>query len=517
MTRCSRAPLCSSRRARPRRPRGRTVRVAGRWPARRATPRCSGRWMPGTSGPSAARRASGASRSPTRPAASSGASPRTSRSSPPRPSSSSRPALPGAPLGGDARLATRVVGTGMVEPTTGQWIGTWALEMNGDLSLERATRQGPAAGRPRAAARRPRDPAPAGSPRGPERRRPRRRHLPVRLGLAPSGPALRPADRRHHAARKRRGLHGAARRQGRRPPGHRRRVSARRRPADHQSRQDRRGPPLVAAPLLDRQRRLGALGQHRAVVAHPAPQLGGQQPRGGAPRRLGGRAPRRRHPVGPVVRPLLRHGARQHGGAGPGGIAHARLARVRGQHPEPQHRRRAAAPLGGRRHQRRREADGPHPRGHRRDHRRAPRGRQRALQRRPDRAGGVHLLPEPVPDDAGGEELPSPAPGQRPGHARPARRHAGARRGPRQDRHARQREHAGGLPGPAGGRAGGDADVQRRVVPHGAPGTVAALPDPGRRRGADPGRRIARCRAGPARRRGRSAAPDAARARARKN
>ncbi|HQR16820.1 MAG TPA: D-alanyl-D-alanine carboxypeptidase/D-alanyl-D-alanine-endopeptidase [Gemmatimonadales bacterium] len=46
-------------------------------------------------------------------------------------------------LGGNARLATRVVGTGMVEPTTGQWMGTWALEMNGDLSLERATRQGP--------------------------------------------------------------------------------------------------------------------------------------------------------------------------------------------------------------------------------------------------------------------------------------------------------------------------------------------------------------------------------------
>jgi len=46
-------------------------------------------------------------------------------------------------LGGDARVATRVVGTGVVEPTTGQWMGTWALELNGDLSLERATRQGP--------------------------------------------------------------------------------------------------------------------------------------------------------------------------------------------------------------------------------------------------------------------------------------------------------------------------------------------------------------------------------------
>ena len=46
-------------------------------------------------------------------------------------------------VGGDARLATRVVGTGAVEPTTGLWVGTWALEMNGDLSLERTTRQGP--------------------------------------------------------------------------------------------------------------------------------------------------------------------------------------------------------------------------------------------------------------------------------------------------------------------------------------------------------------------------------------
>ncbi len=46
-------------------------------------------------------------------------------------------------LGGNARVATRVVGTGSVDPFTGQWMGTWALELNGDLSLERATRQGP--------------------------------------------------------------------------------------------------------------------------------------------------------------------------------------------------------------------------------------------------------------------------------------------------------------------------------------------------------------------------------------
>jgi len=46
-------------------------------------------------------------------------------------------------LGGNARVATRVVGNGMVDPFTGQWMGTWALELNGDLSLERASRQGP--------------------------------------------------------------------------------------------------------------------------------------------------------------------------------------------------------------------------------------------------------------------------------------------------------------------------------------------------------------------------------------
>lgn len=46
-------------------------------------------------------------------------------------------------LGGNAKVATRVIGTGMVDPFTGQWVGTWALELNGDLSLERATRQGP--------------------------------------------------------------------------------------------------------------------------------------------------------------------------------------------------------------------------------------------------------------------------------------------------------------------------------------------------------------------------------------
>ena len=39
-------------------------------------------------------------------------------------------------LGSDARNSTRVVGDGRVDPATGIWQGTWALELNGDPSLE---------------------------------------------------------------------------------------------------------------------------------------------------------------------------------------------------------------------------------------------------------------------------------------------------------------------------------------------------------------------------------------------
>jgi D-alanyl-D-alanine carboxypeptidase/D-alanyl-D-alanine-endopeptidase (penicillin-binding protein 4) len=46
-------------------------------------------------------------------------------------------------LGGTARRATRVVGTGIVDPTSGEWLGNWALELNGDPSLERAEGSGP--------------------------------------------------------------------------------------------------------------------------------------------------------------------------------------------------------------------------------------------------------------------------------------------------------------------------------------------------------------------------------------
>ncbi|MEZ4589199.1 MAG: D-alanyl-D-alanine carboxypeptidase/D-alanyl-D-alanine-endopeptidase [Gemmatimonadales bacterium] len=41
-------------------------------------------------------------------------------------------------LGADARRSTRVLGDGRVDPETGAWLGTWALEINGDPTLERA-------------------------------------------------------------------------------------------------------------------------------------------------------------------------------------------------------------------------------------------------------------------------------------------------------------------------------------------------------------------------------------------
>lgn len=45
-------------------------------------------------------------------------------------------------LGGNARQVTRVLGTGVVDDS-GTWIGHWALELNGDPTLERPARSGP--------------------------------------------------------------------------------------------------------------------------------------------------------------------------------------------------------------------------------------------------------------------------------------------------------------------------------------------------------------------------------------
>ena len=46
-------------------------------------------------------------------------------------------------LGGAARRSTRVVGAGVVDTVRGEWLGRWALELNGDPSLERAEGSGP--------------------------------------------------------------------------------------------------------------------------------------------------------------------------------------------------------------------------------------------------------------------------------------------------------------------------------------------------------------------------------------
>jgi PBP4 family serine-type D-alanyl-D-alanine carboxypeptidase len=46
-------------------------------------------------------------------------------------------------LGSSARRSTKVVGIGGVDPETGAWVGSWALELNGDPTLERAQGSGP--------------------------------------------------------------------------------------------------------------------------------------------------------------------------------------------------------------------------------------------------------------------------------------------------------------------------------------------------------------------------------------
>ena len=48
-----------------------------------------------------------------------------------------------ARVGGGSRLTTRVVGDGILDPTSGRWQGTWALELAGDWTLDRSGRGGP--------------------------------------------------------------------------------------------------------------------------------------------------------------------------------------------------------------------------------------------------------------------------------------------------------------------------------------------------------------------------------------
>jgi D-alanyl-D-alanine carboxypeptidase/D-alanyl-D-alanine-endopeptidase (penicillin-binding protein 4) len=46
-------------------------------------------------------------------------------------------------LGGEARRSTRVTGSGFIEPLSGEWRGSWSLELNGDPSLENPSGEGP--------------------------------------------------------------------------------------------------------------------------------------------------------------------------------------------------------------------------------------------------------------------------------------------------------------------------------------------------------------------------------------
>lgn len=46
-------------------------------------------------------------------------------------------------MGGGARFTTRVIGDGRLDTAGGKWVGTWALQLGGDPTLERAGRNGP--------------------------------------------------------------------------------------------------------------------------------------------------------------------------------------------------------------------------------------------------------------------------------------------------------------------------------------------------------------------------------------
>ena len=48
-----------------------------------------------------------------------------------------------ARMGGAGRFSTRVVGDGELDRASGRWLGTWALELAGDPTLERSGRSGP--------------------------------------------------------------------------------------------------------------------------------------------------------------------------------------------------------------------------------------------------------------------------------------------------------------------------------------------------------------------------------------
>jgi D-alanyl-D-alanine carboxypeptidase/D-alanyl-D-alanine-endopeptidase (penicillin-binding protein 4) len=48
-----------------------------------------------------------------------------------------------ARMGGDSRITTGVIGEGRLEPSSGRWEGSWALDLGGDPTLDRSGRDGP--------------------------------------------------------------------------------------------------------------------------------------------------------------------------------------------------------------------------------------------------------------------------------------------------------------------------------------------------------------------------------------
>ena len=117
-------------------------------------------------------------------------------------------------LGGNARRPTRVVGAGVIDPSSGEWLGNWALELNGDPSLERAEGSGPtlydlAMQLASAGVRRLDGPLQVQSSEGPATA-----IYPFSLVSSPLWPPVRPLGRATNGSREHRVAHNSARQAG---------------------------------------------------------------------------------------------------------------------------------------------------------------------------------------------------------------------------------------------------------------------------------------------------------------
>ncbi len=173
-------------------------------------------------------------------------------------------------------------------------------------------------------------------------------------------------------------------------------------------------------------------------------------------------------------------------------LAPARLACQRSEPAKPQLWSGAPAAMGGRARSRPATPGGPRPRRDR--HRSGTRRRrwERSVVRQPRRAIHLRVVSGEVPPHSGRTEFPAAPPRKRHGNAAPARRLPGQRRREGEDRNAGQHGERGRLPRPAGRHADRCADLQRPAPADRAPGAMAPLPCPRRRRGQHPERQRAR-------------------------